>query len=173
MSSILAHLGAIGLYPGTNVLNWAQFCSTVLNCTKMGSIVLNCTQLGSNVLNCAQLCSTVLNCTQLCSTGLNCAQLASIVLNCSQLSSNIALLGISENMKNMNMKMKMNKSLFLKCIALRVLKNFINHLYCKSSSWYGSSNCALSKIKWKIMAIISCIKINWKRKVFFISKLFS
>ena len=144
MSSILAHLGAIGLYPGTNVLNyalswlnWVQLCSTVLNWAQMCSIVLNCAQLCSTVLNCAQLGSIVLNWPQLCST----------VLNWAQLSSNIALLGISENMKNMNMKMKMNKSLFLKCIALRVLKNFINHLYCKSSSWYGSSNCALSKIK--------------------------
>ena len=122
----LAHLCLNEFYlssPGCNwTLSWhkcAQLCSIL---AQLGSIVLNCTQLGSNVLNCAQLCSTVLNCTQLCSTGLNCAQLASIVLSCSQLSSNIALLGISENMKNMNMKM--NKSLFLKRIALRALKNF-------------------------------------------------
>ena len=126
MSSILAHLGAIGLYPGTNVLNyalswlnWVQLCSTVLNWAQMCSIVLNCAQLCSTVLNCAQLGSIVLNWPQLCST----------VLNWAQLSSNIALLGISKTMKNMKMKMKMNKSLFLKRIALRALKkNLINNL---------------------------------------------
>ena len=129
MSSILAHLGAIGLYPGTTVHNCAQLCSIlaklasiVLNCTQMGSIVLNWPQLCSIVLNCAQLCSTVLNCTQLGSIVLNWPQLCSTVLNWAQLSSNIALLGISETMKNM----KMNKRLFLKRIALRALKNGIH-----------------------------------------------
>ena len=77
MSSILAHLGAIGLYPGTNVLNyalswlnWVQLCSTVLNWAQVCSIVLNCAQLYSTVLNWAQLCSTGLNCAQLFSTEL-------------------------------------------------------------------------------------------------------
>ena len=136
MSSILAHLGAIGLYPGTNVLNyalswlnWVQLCSTVLNWAQMCSIVLNCAQLCSTVLNCAQLGSIVLNWPGLCSTVLIWAQLCSTVLNRPQLSSNIALLGISKTMKNMKMKMKMNKSLFLKRIALRALKkNLINNL---------------------------------------------
>ena len=99
--------------------NCAQLCSIVLSCAQLCSILA---QLGSIVLNWAQLSSIELNGTQLDSIVLNWPQLCSTVLNCAQPGSNIALLGISETMKNMNMKMKMNKSLFLKRIALRALK---------------------------------------------------
>jgi len=113
LCSILAQLGSIVLNYALSWVNWAQLCSTVLNWA----------QLCSYSLNCAHLCSTVLNWAQLCSNGLNCAQLSSTELNRAQLGSNIALLGISETMKNMKKNMNMNKSLFLKRIALRALKN--------------------------------------------------
>ena len=107
------------------VLNCTQLCSIVLNCAQLYSTVLNCTQLRPIVLICAQLCSYVHNCAHMCTIVLICAQLCSIVFNCAQMCStglNIAQSSLSENMMSMNNNNN-NKSLFLKRIALRALKN--------------------------------------------------
>ena len=97
----------------------------------MGSAVLNWTQqvsieaqLGTAVLNWAQLDSAGLNWTQLGPTGLNWAQLVSLLSNWAQLRLNCAQIWSKRTLREDEYEEDDEKSLFLKRIALRALKNF-------------------------------------------------